>query len=105
MTSLSELIVSYTKTQQQKVAQIGEQLNRLQQQLASQLLTIRERESKFIASQQNILDQIRPLLALDARSLLTVDEFEQSVRSLLQNIDAAGMDVEYTACPFATQNY
>lgn len=91
MNLLNELITSYTKTQRQKAAQIGNQLNRLQQQLASQLLTIHEQESEFIASQENILGQIRPLLALDARSLLSVDEFEQFVRSLLQNIAAAGI--------------
>lgn len=91
MTSLSELIASYSKTGRQKTAQIRDQLNRLQQQLASQLLTIRQRESEFIAIQENILDEIRPLLALNARSLLSVDEFEQFVRSLLENIDAAGI--------------
>lgn len=91
MYSLNELITSYSKAGRQKAAQIRDQLNRLQQQLASQLLTIRQRESEFIAIQENVLDEIRPLLALDARSLLSVDEFEQFVRSLLENIDVAGI--------------
>lgn len=91
MTALDELLATYAKIQQQRAIGMTERLARLQQQLASQLLTIREQERQFIAQQEQVLREIRPMLALDARSLLGTDEFEQFRRSLLQDIDAAGI--------------
>ncbi|BAU16096.1 hypothetical protein LEP3755_66630 (plasmid) [Leptolyngbya sp. NIES-3755] len=42
-----------------------------------------------------MLSQLRPLLAIDARSLLATDEFGQFVRSLLQDISAAELKIPF----------
>lgn len=87
MSDLSELLSTYSKLQQQRTIAITDRLARSQQQLASEILTIQECERQFIAAENKVLDQIRPLLATDARSLLTTREFQYFARSLNEKLD------------------
>lgn len=86
MFNLNDLLSTCAIMQRQRTADITDRLDRLQQQVASQLLTIRQREAEFISEQNQVLDQIRPLLATDARSLLTMIKFQAFVQSRFQQV-------------------
>jgi len=88
MSNLGELLSTYSKLQQQRMIDITDRLARLHQQFAAGMLTIQEFERQFIAAENKVLDQIRLLLATDARSRLATREFRDFARSLHENLDA-----------------
>ncbi|BAU16123.1 hypothetical protein LEP3755_66900 (plasmid) [Leptolyngbya sp. NIES-3755] len=87
MLTLGELLATYDAYQQQRTIAMSDQLNRLRQQITSQLLTIRQEESKLIQAQQDCLDQMRPALATDARVLLKTPQFAAFIESLLEQTE------------------
>jgi hypothetical protein len=87
MLTFKELLETYYVFRHERTVQTTDQLNRLRQQVESQLLTIREREFEFVTAQQNILDQLRPQLATDARVLFSTPEFQTFVESLLRRFE------------------
>lgn len=89
MFTLSDLLSTYYTYDQQRTIEITERLNRLRQQIVSQLLTIRQAESKFIQAQQHCLDQMRLYLTADARTLLKTPAFEAFVELLLSRLEGA----------------
>lgn len=84
MSTFNDLLSTYDAYEQQKTIEITDRLARLRQQLASQLLTLRQEESKFVTAQQSCLDQLRPHLATDARALLKTPQFAAFVEFLLE---------------------
>jgi hypothetical protein len=84
MTSLNDLLASYFLLQQQKVTEMVAQLDQLRQQFEAQLRKLQKRELGFVSAQEEVLEQIRPLLASDARSLVLTPNFQEYLHTLLE---------------------
>lgn len=88
MQNLSDSLSAYYKLRQQKATQLPAQISQLQQQLATQLQALQEMERRFLSAQEDVLEQIRPILAIAARSLLPTPQFKKFVRDLLMEVKA-----------------
>lgn len=98
MLTLGELLATYDAYEQQRTIETSDRLDRLRQQIASQLLTIRQEESRLIQAQQDCLEQMRPDLAIDARVLLKTPQFAAFVQSLLEQAECDAIDSPITLC-------
>lgn len=88
MQNLSDSLFAYYRLRQQKATELPIRLRQLQQRLADQLQALQELEQGFLSDQENVLKQIRPILASDARSLLPIPQFQEFVRDLLMEVKA-----------------
>lgn len=88
MLNLDSLLTAHSSLKQQSGTQINAQLEELRQQVATQLQMIQEQEEGFVTKQREILDQMRPCLAHDARSLTTTKTFQAFVQSLSAELAA-----------------
>lgn len=82
ISTASDLVETCYLIRLQVASQITAQLQQLRQHTTLQLTTIRQQERTSSAAQQIILDQLRPHLAIDARSLLPAAEFADFVQDL-----------------------
>lgn len=86
MLDLDSLLTARSTLKQQSEMQISAQLQELRLQVATQLQTIQKQEEGFVTKQHKILDQIRPCVAHDARSLTTTKAFQAFVQSLFTEL-------------------
>jgi hypothetical protein len=88
MQNLSDSLSTYYKLRQQKATQLSTGIRQVQQQLATELQALQELEQQLLSIQEDALKQIRPLLEIDARSLLPMPQFQEFVRDLLKEVKA-----------------
>ncbi|XGV94825.1 MAG: hypothetical protein ACAF41_19040 [Leptolyngbya sp. BL-A-14] len=88
MQNLDDSLSVYYTLRQQKATEIAARIGQIQQQLAAELQGLQELEQQLLSAQGNVLEQIRPVLATDARSLLSMPEFQEFVRDLLKEVKA-----------------
>lgn len=88
MYNLSDSLSTYYKLRQQKAIEISTRIEQVQQQLTTELQRLQELEQQLLSAQGCVLEQIRPVLATDARSLLPTPQFQEFVRDLLKEVKA-----------------
>jgi uncharacterized coiled-coil protein SlyX len=86
MLNLDSLLIARSTLKQQSEMQISAQLQELRLQVATQLQTIQKQEEGFVTEQHKILEQLRPCVAHDARSLTTTKAFQAFVQSLFTEL-------------------
>lgn len=82
MTTFNALIANYHSLRQQRSEQIETALQALQSQIAEQLAQLQATEQPLLEAQSQLLSQLRPQVEADARSLLSLAEFQQCLPSL-----------------------
>lgn len=90
MSAISDLVSTCYGLRQQTVQHITVQIEQLRRHAQAQMAAIRQWERSSSSAQQTILEQLRPHLATDARSLLLTAEFAafvQELRSELKAVD------------------
>jgi hypothetical protein len=88
MQTLSDFLSTYYKLRQQKATQLSAGIKQTQERLATELQALQNLEQQLLSAQGNVLEQIRPVLATDARSLLPTPQFQEFVRDLLKEVKA-----------------
>jgi hypothetical protein len=88
MQNLDDSLSMYYALRQQKAAEISTRIGQIQQQLAAELLSLQELEQQLLSAQENVLEQIRPVLTTDARSFLSMPQFQEFVRDLLKEVNS-----------------
>ena len=96
MQTLSDSLSTYYKLRQQKAVEISTRIEQVQQQLATELQGLQELEQQLLSAQGSVLEQIRPVLATDARSLLPTPQFQEFVRDLLKEVKAKPKQAAFT---------
>jgi hypothetical protein len=88
MQNLSDMLSTYYTLRQLKTTRISTQVEQVHQQIAAQVQILQRLEQEFLSTQEESLAQIRPILAVDARSLVTIPQFQDFVRDLLAQVEA-----------------
>lgn len=88
MQNLDSSLSMYYALRQQKAAEISARIGQIQLQLATELQSLQELEQQLLSAQESVLEQIRPVLATDARLLLSTPQFQEFVRDLLKEVKA-----------------
>lgn len=88
MQNLCDVLSTYYSLRQQKETQLPERLRQVQQQLAAELEALKELEQGFLSAQEKALEEIYPILEVDARSLLPTPQFQEFVRDLVKEVKA-----------------
>jgi hypothetical protein len=88
MYNLSDSLSTYYKLRQQKAIEISTRIEQVQQQLTTELQRLQELEQQLLSAQGCVLEQICPVLATDARSLLPTPQFQEFVRNLMKEVRA-----------------
>lgn len=96
MHNLSDSLSIYYKLRQQKAIEISTRIEQVQQQLTTELQRLQELEQQLLSAQGCVLEQIRPVLATDARSLLPTPQFQEFVRELLKEVKAKPKQAAFT---------
>jgi hypothetical protein len=96
MQTLSDFLSTYYKLRQQKATQLSAGIKQTQERLATELQALQELEQQHLSAQENVLKQIRPVLEIDARSLLPTPHFQEFVRYLLKEVKAKPKQASFT---------